>query len=147
MQKLKVIFPLIGVLFIGLWFVKTITYVKTGSFESLTHALNKNQILVLLGFACFWAYPTINWINSDSKINYSKMIKTLKEEVYPTYGRQIPGWAHGLRVVGFGGFLYFMIGSADVLNDELVFNWNYIFPAAISAALFFSLPFVFQRKP
>jgi len=146
MQKLKFIFPLIGVAFIGLWFVKTISHVEAGSMKSMSAAVSKYQFLAFLGFACFWAYPTIHWFKSGSKVNSSKVITTLKEDIYPTYGRQIPGWAHGLRFMGFAGIIYFMFGAVRMVDDEIVFNFNYFFPSAFSAALFFLLPFVFQRK-
>jgi len=146
MQKLKFIFPLMGVIFMGLWLVKTMSHIEAGSFKSLSEAQSKYQFLALLGIACFWVFPAFNWFKSGGTFKSSKIISTLKEDIYPTYGKQIPAWGHVLRLVGFVAFIYFMIRVVKLVDDELVFNWNYFFPAAFSAALFFLLPFVFQRK-
>ena len=145
MQKLKFIFPLMGVIFMVLWLVKTMSHVEAGSFKSISEAQIKYQYLALLGFA-FWIYPAISWFKSGSKFNSSEILSTLKDNVYPTYGRKIPSWAHVIRLIGFAAFLYFMSGAVEVLNDELFFNWKYYFPAAFSAAIFFLTPFIFQRK-
>lgn len=146
MQKLKFIFPMMGFTLLGLWLFKTMTTIEPSSMQSLSDTLVKYQHIALLGFACFWAYPTINWFKSGSKFNTSEVIKTLKEDAYPTYGKQLPAWAHILRLIGFVAFMYLMFGAVRVMNDEIVFNFNYFLPAVFSAALFFLLPFVFQRK-
>ncbi len=146
MQKLKLIFPLIGIAFLGLWLFKTITSVDAGSVQSLTDTTRKYQYLALLGFACFWIYPTINWFKSGSKFNTSEVVKTVKKDVYPTHGKKIPAWAHVLRLIGLAGLVYFSSSAVRTVNDEFVFNFNYFFPTAFGAALFFLLPFVFQRK-
>ena len=137
---------MIGVALLGLWLFKTITGLEPGSVQSLSDTVSKYQYLALLGFACFWIYPSINWFKSGAKFNTSEAVKTLKEDAYSTYSRKLPIWAHALRGLGLVGFIYFMSSAVRTVNDELVFNFNYYFPAAFSAALFFLLPFVFQRK-
>lgn len=146
MQKLKFIFPMMGVVILGLWFFKAITEVEPGSVQSISDIASKYQILALLGFACFWIYPAINWFQSGTKSNASEVVKALKDDAYPTHSRKLPIWAHALRLSGLMAFICFMLGAVRTVNDEIIFNWNYFFPAAISAALFFLLPFAFQRK-
>ena len=146
MKRLKFIFPIIGVVLLGLWLFKTMTTVEPGSIQSLSDTVSKYHHLALLGFACFWIYPAISWFKSGSKFKTSEVVKTLKEYAYPTYGKKMPWWVHVLRLICFAAFMYFMLGAVQTLNDEIIFNGAYFFPAGFSAALFFLLPFAFQRK-
>ena len=146
MQEIKYIFPVIGIVFLGVWLVKSYAHLEVGNIQSISTAASKYQHLALLGIGSFGAYSAINWFQSKSEFHFSEVLFGLKESVYPSYGRQIPAWAHALRLIGLAAFIYGLSGAFVIFNNELIFNLKYFFPSALGAIVFFALPLAFQRK-
>lgn len=146
MMKLKYIPPLLGILLIGFCLFKTVSTVEAGSIQSMQAAMKEYRYLAFLGFACFWALPVITWFQSKSKINFPAIFTALKDDIYPSYGRQLPLWIHALRLIGAGAFIYFLIQAVEVINDDMVFHPQKAVPAGLGAVIFFFLPFVFAKK-
>lgn len=112
----------------------------------MVNTTSKQRYLAFLGIACFWINPAVKWLKSGASVDFQTISYAVKEQVRPSYGRVVPSWAQLLRLLGLGVFIYYMLTSISIVDDELIFIWNNLFIIVFGAALFFIIPFLFQKQ-
>ena len=125
---------------------KTSTQIETDSIQSMIKTTSKNRYIAFLGLSCFWVNPAIKWMQSGSNVDFKIISQALKEHVFPSYGRMVPLWAQFVRLIGGGIFIYCMLTSVSIVNDELIFNWNNLLLIFFGAAVFSVIPFLFPKQ-
>jgi len=145
-KKYGSIFPILGFCLIGYWLFKTSTQIEAGSLESMINNTSKNRYLALLGLACFWVNPAVKWMQSGANIDLQTIFLAMKEQVFPSYGRVVPLWAQFLRFIAGGVFIYFMLTSISIVDDELNFIWNNLLLIFFGGAMFVAIPFLFPKE-
>ena len=146
MSKYGLVFPILGIGLIGYWLFKTSTQIETNSIESMINTTSKNRYLAFLGMACFWVNPAVKWIQSGANIDFQTIFLAIKEQVFPSYGRLVPLWAQFLRLIAGGLFIYFMLTSVSIVDDELKFAWSKFGLIIFGGVMFSVIPFLFPKQ-
>ena len=116
------------------------------TFEAMQRATLEAGWWAIPAVFMFWLPEMMEWKSKGMKVEGTKVKSEFIEAVFPSYGRDIPKWAQGLRFVGAALFIYTAMSAVSFIDGNLDVSSKYIIPMVFGGILFFCLPFFFQQK-